>query len=196
MSTVGPPYPSESEGRSEPVPPAQPTGAEAPPPTGSVPAQPTEPGSPAPPAPTMESTWSGSAPPPTVSSQPVAGQRLARPRNGMGVAALVIGVASVVAAASFVLFPLGFIGGVVGLIVGIVALTRRTSGATNSGQATAGVICCVIAVIIAVVFTVRVGTWAARNASVFTNFDKCIAQANDRAAVSDCIAQFANDVRP
>jgi hypothetical protein len=36
-------------------------------------------------------------------AEPVA----ARPRNGMGVAALVLGVASLVAVSSFVLFPLG-----------------------------------------------------------------------------------------
>src|SRR5947207_11468189 len=105
-------------------------------------------------------------PPPSVQpSQPVE-QPLARPRprNGLGVAALVIGVASLVATLSFVLFPLALIGSVVGLVVGLIALTRgRKRGATNQGQAVAGVICCAIALAGSIALTVRVGTWAARN---------------------------------
>src|SRR5690242_10327408 len=120
-----------------------------------------------------------------------------RPHNGLGVAALVIGVASLVAGVSFVLFPLALVGGLVGLILGIIALTRgRSRGATNTGQAIAGVVCCALALIISIDLSVRVGTWAARNSDVFARFDKCIAQAANRTDVSTCIARFANDVRP
>jgi hypothetical protein len=31
---------------------------------------------------------------------------------------------------------------------------------------------------------------------VFTNFDRCIAQAGDRSEVSACIARLSNDIRP
>lgn len=127
-------------------------------------------------------------PPPTASH---------RPRNGLGVAALVIGVASLVAGISFVLFPLALVGGLVGLILGIIAITRgKNRGATNTGQAIAGVVCCVLALAISIDLSVRVGTWAARNSGVFARFDKCIAQAANRADVSTCISRFANDVRP
>jgi len=120
-----------------------------------------------------------------------------RPRNGLGVAALVIGVASLVAGVSFVLFPLALVGGLVGLILGIIALTRgRSRGATNTGQAIAGVVCCALALVISIDLSVRVGTWAARNTDVFARFDKCIAQAANRAEVSTCISRFANQVRP
>ncbi len=120
-----------------------------------------------------------------------------RPRNGLGVAALVIGVASLVAAVSFILFPIALLGGLVGAILGVIALRGGASkGATNTGQAVAGVVCSLLALIIAIVFSVRVGTWAARNTDVFTRFDKCIAQAGNRSDVSNCITRFANDVRP
>jgi membrane-bound ClpP family serine protease len=120
----------------------------------------------------------------------------ARPHNGLGVAALVIGVASLVAAVSFVLFPLALVGGLVGLILGIIALTRgKSGGATNTGQAIAGVVCCALALVISVDLSVRVGTWAARNSDVFARFDKCIAQAANRADVSTCISRLANQVR-
>ena len=120
-----------------------------------------------------------------------------RPRNGLGVAALVIGVASLVAGISFVLFPLALVGGLVGLILGIIALTRgKNRGATNTGQAIAGVVCCALALVISIDLSVRVGTWAARNTDVFARFDKCIAQAGNRADVATCISRFANQVQP
>ena len=120
-----------------------------------------------------------------------------RPRNGLGVAALVIGVASLVAGVSFVLFALALLGGLIGLILGIIALTRgRNRGATNTGQAIAGVVCCVLALVISIDLSVRVGTWAARNSGVFARFDKCIAQSANRSDVSTCIARFANEIRP
>ena len=124
-------------------------------------------------------------------------QQMVRPKNGLGVAALVLGVSSLVAAVSFILFPVGLIGGVVGLVLGIVALARaRDRRSTNTGQAIAGVVCSAIALVIAIDLSVHVGTWAARNTSVFARFDKCIAQAGNRADVSTCIARFANEVKP
>jgi membrane-bound ClpP family serine protease len=119
-----------------------------------------------------------------------------RPRNGLGVAALVTGVASLVAAISFILFPLALVAGLAGLIIGIIALARQQSRATNKGQAIAGVICSAVALAIAITFSVQFGTWAARNSGVFTRFDNCLIQAGNRAEVSQCIARFANDVRP
>ena len=138
----------------------------------------------------MDAQLPGSAPPYTAPSA-------VRPGNGLGVAALVLGVASLVAALSFVLFPLGLLGGLVAAILGIIAVTRgRTNGATNSAPAIAGIVCGVLALVIGIVLAVRFGTFVARNTSVFTTFDNCIARAGNRSAVSDCIARFANDVRP
>jgi hypothetical protein len=131
------------------------------------------------------------------SAQPYVAPSAARPGNGLGVAALVLGVASLVAAVSFVLFPLGLLGGLVAAVLGGIAVTRgRTNGTTNSGPAIAGIVCGVLALVIAIVFAVRFGTFVANNTSVFTTFDNCIARAGNRSAVSDCIARFANDVRP
>jgi hypothetical protein len=119
-----------------------------------------------------------------------------RPRNGIGVAALVLGVASLVAVASFVLFPVGLIAGIVGLILGIFGISRARAGrATNRGQAIAGVVCCVLAVIFAIDLSVHVGTWVARNTGTFARFDKCVAGAANRNDVANCIAGFARDVR-
>src|SRR6476620_5828564 len=83
---------------------------------------------------TMATQVPGSAP-------PFVAPPSARPGNGLGVAALVLGVASLVAAVSFSLFPLGLLGGLVAAILGGIAVSRgRASGATNSGQAIAGIV--------------------------------------------------------
>jgi len=85
--------------------------------------------------------------------------------------------------------------GTVGLRA-IIALTRgRHRGATNSGQAIAGLVCSVLALIVAIGLSVQLGTWAARNTGVFTRFDNCIAHAGNRGEVSACIARFADEVR-
>jgi len=131
------------------------------------------------------------------SAQPFAAPPSARPGNGLGVAALVLGVASLVAAVSFILFPLGLLGGLVAAVLGGIAVARgRAKGATNSGQAIAGIVCGVLALIVAIVFAVRFGTFVARNTNVCTTFDNCIAKAGNRSAVSSCIARLANDIRP
>jgi hypothetical protein len=110
---------------------------------------------------------------------------------------LVIGVASLVAAISFILFPLALIGGLVGLIIGTLALMRRRDGgATNSGQAAAGLICSLLALVIAIDLSVHVGTWAARNTGVFARFDKCIAQAGNRTDVYRCHPTMGAADRP
>jgi hypothetical protein len=112
-------------------------------------------------------------------------------------AALVLGVASPVAAVSFILFPPGLLGGLVAAVLAGIAVTRgRAKGATNPGQATSGIVCGVLALAIAIVFAVRFGTFVARNTNVFTTFDNCIAKAGNRSAVSSCIARLANDIRP
>jgi hypothetical protein len=130
------------------------------------------------------------------SAQPLATPPSTRPGNGLGVAALVLGVASLVAV-SFILFPLGLLGGLIAAVLGGIAITRgRTKGAANPGQAVAGIVCGVLALVVGVVFAVRFGTFVARNTTVFTTFDNCIAKAGNRSAVSSCIARLANDIRP
>ncbi|WP_425828945.1 DUF4190 domain-containing protein [Streptomyces fractus] len=61
------------------------------------------------------------------------------PRNGLGLAALVLGVVSAV---GFVVWPLAIVTGALAMIFGV--LGRRRAGqraATNGGQALAGLIC-------------------------------------------------------
>jgi hypothetical protein len=114
----------------------------------------------------------------------------------MGIAALVTGVASLVAALSFVLLPIGLVGSLVAICLGAAALVRGRSGGTaNPGQATAGLVCGILGLAVGIVFAVRLGTFVASNTDVFTRFDNCLARASGRSQVADCIAQFARGVR-
>ena len=128
-------------------------------------------------------------------SQPVMSPAV-RSKNGLGTAALVLGVASLVATASFVLLPLGLLGGIVAVCIGVAALTRgRAGGTANPGQATAGLVCGILALAVGIAFSVRIGTFVANNTNVFTSFDNCIAKAGNRSEVANCIARFAKSVR-
>ena len=129
------------------------------------------------------------SPTPSVVSPP------ARARYGLGIAALVVGVASLVAALSFVFLPVGLIGSLVAICLGAAALVRGRSGGTaNPGQATAGLVCGILGLAVGIVFAVRLGTFVASNTDVFTRFDNCLVKASGRAQVADCIAQFARGI--
>jgi hypothetical protein len=130
------------------------------------------------------------------SPTPYAVSQPARARYGLGTAALVTGVASLVAALSFVLLPIGLVGSLVAICLGAAALVRGRSGGTaNPGQATAGLVCGILGLAVGIVFAVRLGTFVASNTDVFTRFDNCLAKASGRSQVADCIAQFARGVR-
>lgn len=118
-----------------------------------------------------------------------------RPGRGLAVASLVIGVASLVAAISFVLFPLALIGGVAGTVLGGIALARQRSGEGSKAQALAGLICSVIALILAVTLAARVGTWARHNRRPIQRLSTCLAKAKKDPAVRACFIRFANEAR-
>jgi hypothetical protein len=108
---------------------------------------------------------------------------------------LVLGVASLVAIASFVLFPLALIGGIVGTVIGIIALTRLERGeGTNRGQAIAGLTCSGVALIAAIVLAVRVGTWVVDNRTPLTRLESCLTRANEKAEVGNCFAKFTTEI--
>jgi hypothetical protein len=120
---------------------------------------------------------------------------VARPRNGLGVASLVLGVASLVAVLSFILFPLALIGGIVGVILGIVALMRTERGtSTNRGQAIAGLTCSGIALILAVVLSVRVGDWINDNRGPLGRLESCLAKAGQSQDVGECFSKFSLEI--
>lgn len=94
--------------------------------------------------------------PPTYSGGPGYGwaPMAPQPSNGMGTAALVVGIVSAVI---FCLWPLAIILGILAVIFGVIGRGKvRRGEATNSGQALAGIICGAVGIVIAVAFGVLV----------------------------------------
>jgi hypothetical protein len=123
----------------------QPPGVPAPPMAPNGPGQPGQYGYPA--APTAPSASYGYPGYPGYAGQPAWGPA---PSNGLGVAALVLGIIGV---AGFCMWGLGVILGILALIFGIIGRSRAGRGeATNGGMALAGIILGSIAIVISSVF--------------------------------------------
>ncbi|MHA5051708.1 DUF4190 domain-containing protein [Streptomyces sp. SD15] len=72
------------------------------------------------------------------------------PSNGVGTAALVLGI---VAAAMFCLWPLAIVAGILAVIFGVIGRRKARRGeATNPGHALAGIICGAVGIVLGVAF--------------------------------------------
>lgn len=111
------------------------------------------------------------------------------PRNGLGVAALVLGIIALVT--SF--FLLGGLIGLVAVILGIVGLVRvRRGQANNSGMAIAGIVTGALAILIAII----IGVFLADNADEIEDLGDCLEDANTERERDDCANRFEDEVDP
>jgi hypothetical protein len=154
----------------QPAGPSQPVPPPPPPQYGSYP------GSYPPPPP---QPYSGFAPPPT------------GPRNGLGVAALVIAIIGLVFCWSVVG---GVILGICAVIIGFVARSRVKRGeATNGGVAIAGIVLGFLAIIVSLIFIpIWIGVFDEVGG---TDYVDCLAKAgSDEQAIQQCADQFRDRV--
>ena len=116
-------------------------------------------------------------------------------RNGMGTAALVVGVVALVLVALLLFSPLCAFLGLLAVLFGILGLIRANRGeADNRGQAVAGLITGAVALLFGVLFTISVGTWFATHVNDFRRFGNCMDKATGQAAHEDCARQLSNDL--
>jgi membrane-bound ClpP family serine protease len=116
-------------------------------------------------------------------------------RNGMGTAALVLGVVALVLVILLLFSPLGALLGLLAVLFGILGLIRANRGeADNRGQAVAGLITGAVALLFGVLFTISVGTWFATHVNDFRRFGNCMDKATGQAAHEDCARQLSNDL--
>lgn len=125
------------------------------------------------------SETTGTAPPPPASRSDY---RTTEPRNGVGVAALVFGVVSLVLAVLVFFSPFSFILGPIAIILGIVGMARASKGvATNRGQAAAGLITGILSVLVAIAVGISLIGFFTKHQSDIREFGNCMRQAdNDR----------------
>lgn len=126
-----------------------PSPAGAPPYPYSYPPGPYQPG-PYPPGAYPSGVYQGGYPPPPMPYGDYYQAAPAAPKNGLGIAALLVAVIALLG--SFTIVG-GILGGVIALILGVIGRSRAKSGeATNGGVALAGTILGVIAIIVSLVF--------------------------------------------
>jgi hypothetical protein len=117
----------------------------------------------------------------------------ARRRNGMGTAALVVGVVALVLAVLIIFFPLAALLGILGAIFGIIGMRRVSRGeADNRAHAVAGVVTGLLAVAIAISIGVRLGTFINDHQGDFRRFWSCITSAPSDAEQEDCARELAD----
>jgi uncharacterized membrane protein HdeD (DUF308 family) len=131
----------------------------------------------------------------SVTANEAAQVRTSGRRNGMGVAALVVGVVALVLAILVLFFPIAAMLGIIAIILGIVGLSRASRGeADNRGQAMAGLITGLIALILAIVFTVSIGGFFAEHQNDFRKFGNCILGADTRQERRACGETLTNQL--
>jgi len=116
----------------------------------------------------------------------------ANPRNGLGVAALVV---AVVAALTFWVPVLGLVLGLVGLVLALVALRRVRRGvANNRGVALAALIVSILAAIAGLVVTALTAwvLWFAADNS--GDLQACLDTATTQTQIDACSQQFGDDL--
>jgi Domain of unknown function (DUF4190) len=115
----------------------------------------------------------------------------AGPRNGLGIAALVIAIIALVFVSS--VFG-GIIGGIVAVIIGFLGYGRAKRGeATNGGVAIAGIVLGFVAIIVSLVF---IPIWIAFfNEIGIADYTDCLIRAgSDQEAVQRCADQFQEHI--
>jgi hypothetical protein len=114
------------------------------------------------------------------------------PRNGMGTAALVLGI---VAIPGILTVVLGILLGLLALIFGIIGRKRYARReATNGGAAMAGAILGGFALAISIILVAVGATFFAKHKTDIEKLRDCINNAQTQQQQRDCEQQFQNDV--
>jgi hypothetical protein len=126
---------------------------------------------------------------------PAAGYPAARRRNGMGTAALVLGVVALVLVLLLLFSPIGAFLGLLAVLFGILGIMRANRGeADNRGQAVAGLVTGAIALLVGVFFTISIGVWFSTHVNDFNRFGQCIDDAAGPDAREQCARQLAGEL--
>ena len=116
-------------------------------------------------------------------------------RNGMGTAALVLGVVALVLVVLLIFSPLGAFLGLLAVIFGIVGIVRvNHREADNRGQAVTGLVTGGLALLLGIWFTVSVGVWFSTHVNDFNRFGECLNDASGSTAREECARQLSRDL--
>ena len=126
---------------------------------------------------------------------PTARPPTARPRNGMGTAAMVLGILALVLVVLIFFSPLGALLGLLAVIFGILGVLRANRGeADNRGQALTGLVTGAVALVVGLLLTIGIGTFFAANVNEFRQFGRCMEQASGQAERDACARELSRDL--
>jgi heme/copper-type cytochrome/quinol oxidase subunit 2 len=116
------------------------------------------------------------------------GSPLAQPRNGFGVAALVLGLLAVVLSWTIIG---GLVLGILAVIFGVLGRGRARRGeATNGGFSVAGIVLGAVGVVITIVLIAL--AWSILNSPAGQNYRECLQQsAGNPSLVERCASEFS-----
>ncbi len=120
---------------------------------------------------------------------------MAAPRNGFGIAALVLGIIAIVLSWSAVG---GIVFGVLAIIFAVLGMRRANQRiATNKGMSIAGLVTGIVGLVIGVLFAILFGSlWSLFGSQQFQDLKTCLQHAgNDQAQIQQCNNQFQQQYR-
>jgi O-antigen/teichoic acid export membrane protein len=113
----------------------------------------------------------------------------------MGVAALVVGVVSLVLAILVVFFPIAGLLGVVAIILGAIGMARASRGeADNRGQALAGLITGLIGLLLAIALGIGIGSFLTTHVNDFRKLGTCWKKSSTRVERKACANTFSKNI--
>jgi hypothetical protein len=119
-----------------------------------------------------------------------------RPRNGMGTAAMVLGILALVLVVLIFFSPLGALLGLLAVIFGILGTLRANRGeADNRGQALTGLVTGAVALVVGALLTIGIGTFFAANVNEFRQFGRCMDQASGQQERDACARELSRDLQ-
>jgi membrane-bound ClpP family serine protease len=106
-----------------------------------------------------------------------------------------VGVVSLVLAIRVVFFPLAGLLGIIAIILGAIGMARASRGeADNRGQALAGLITGILALLLAIALTVGVGSFFTTHFNDFRKLGTCWKKADTKVAQKACANTFSNKI--
>jgi hypothetical protein len=114
-----------------------------------------------------------------------------RPRNGLGTAALVLGILGLITS----IFLIGGLFGLIAIVLGFLALGRvRRHEATNRGASIAGIVLGVLSLIVPIILVVAGASFYSSHKSDLQQLQDCLKKATSSSQQQDCQNKFSDSV--
>jgi hypothetical protein len=117
----------------------------------------------------------------------------AQPRNGLGIAALILGILGLLSS----IVVVGALPGLIAVVLGFVGMGKAKRGeATNRGVALAGVITGALAVLVAIALVAAGAAFVSTHKHDLQTYSDCLKKATTQEEQQACADQFGRSITP